>query len=101
MAAPGEEDSSCGIDLDTRKVKIERLICTRSIVADIRQITERDSRDQFTAFALAEFVPDHFAVRESLGVIRASNTDRVRQGRSVRREKDSQQNRDSRPTNAG
>ena len=87
--------------LDTRKVKIERLIRTRSIVADVRQITERDSRGQFTACALVELVPDHFAVRECLGVIRAGNTDRVRQGRSGRREKDGQQNRDSHPTNAG
>ena len=77
MAAPGKEDASCGIDLDTGKVKVERFICTRSIVANVRQITERDSRSQFTACALIELVRDHFAVRERLRVIWAGNTDRV------------------------
>ena len=101
MAGPGKEDASCGIDLDTRKTKIERLIRPRSVVANIRPITERDSRKQFAARALVELVPDHLAVRECLGMIRADNTDPAREGRSVRREKDSQQNRDSHPTNAG
>src|SRR5437762_9897061 len=101
MAVHGKENASCGIDLHTRKVKVERLIYPRSTVADVRPITERDSRSQFTARSLIQLVPDHFAVRKCLWAIWAGNTDRVRRGRSVRRENDSHQNRDSYPTNAG
>ena len=90
MGGPGKEDASCGIDLDTRKTKVERLIYARSVVANVRPITERDSRKQFTARALVELVPDLLAVRECLGMIWTGDTDRARQGRSVRREKDSQ-----------
>src|SRR5690349_544340 len=101
MTGPGKEDASCGIDSDTREVKVERLICTGSIVADVRQIAECDSRTQFAVCAFVKLVPDHLAVRECLGVIRAGNTDRTRERQSVRPEKDSQRNCDSYPRHTG
>ena len=80
MTGPGKEDASCGIESDTPEMKVERLIRTRCVIADIRQIAECDSRTQFAVWAFVELVPDHFAIRECLGVIRAGNTDRVAPG---------------------
>ena len=47
-ATLGKEDAPFGVESGLRKVKVKRLICTRRTVADIRQITKRDSGTELT-----------------------------------------------------
>src|SRR5215471_11447812 len=100
MAPARKECSPSGIESNTGKTKIERLVPAWFVAVGIRQVTKCNPHRQFSPAAFEiELVPNHFAIRERLRMVRAGNRDRFSNCRSARHQKSPQQDRDSHAVN--
>jgi hypothetical protein len=83
-AATGEECSQTRIESHTGKMKIERFVPARVVVAGVGQIAERDPRHKSAAGGFEiELTPGYFAVSERQRVIRAGDAGYTRNCRNT------------------
>jgi hypothetical protein len=64
------------IDVNARKTKIERLIDTRLVIADIREVAKSDARAKnVSRWIDVQLVPNHLSIRECSRMIRTPDYD--------------------------